>query len=284
MIKVLVVAVLSMASPAFAQAISGTVSARFTGFNEFGQPNTHVEMNLACGLSCPPAAPELTFNAGIVDGFFAIESMQECANLSFGFTSAVRTTGMAVTDTTNFPAGSNCFIKARSVTCQCGNRTGEGGFIEILSSTVSIPPWIAAPSPSPKPGEFYVLLVSAAPRLSETVTVTVRGAGADFNATFPASDFRSTSTIPTAVSKRLDVPFTQAGTVTVTAVVTGGPVATKTFEVVSGGATGGGSGGGSATGGGSGGGGEDAPEGCTSVPTLAPLTLALLALINRRQA
>ena len=276
--QVLVVAVFSMASPAFAQAISGTVSANFTGFNEFGQPNTHVEMNLACGLNCPVSAPELTYNAGIVDGFFAAETMQQCANLSFGFTSAVRTTGMAVTDTTNFPAGSNCFIKARSVTCQCGNRTGEGGFIEIFSSTVGIPPWITVPSPSPKPGEFYVLLVTAAPRLAETVAVTVRGAGADFSATFPASDFRSTNSIPTTVPKRLDVPFTQAGTVTVTAVVTGGPMATKTFEVLAGGA-----GGGSATGGGSGGGGEeDVPEGCTSVPALAPLTLALLALIRRR--
>ena len=193
---------------------------------------------------------------------------------------------MSAGDTTNFPAGSNCFIKARSVTCQCGNRTGEGGFIGITSNTVSIPPWIAVPTPAPKPGAFYVLLVSASPRLSETVTVTVRGAGADFNATFPSSDFRSTSTTPSAFSKRIDVPFTQAGTVTVTAVVTGGPMATKTFEVVSGGSTGGGSGGGS-TGGGSGGGsasggGGGDPKGCTSVPTLVPFALMLLALLRRR--
>ena len=128
----------------------------------------------------------------------------------------------------------------------------------LTSNTVSIPPWIADPTPAPKPGAFYVLLVSATPRLSETVTVTVRGAGADFNATFPASDFRSTSTTPTAVGKRIDVPFTQAGTVTVTAVVTGGPLATKTFEVVSGG------------------------RATTRPASLVPFALMLLALLRRR--
>ncbi len=34
----------------------------------------------------------------------------------------------------------------------------------LILSTVSIPPWIAVPPASPKPGEFYALLVNATPR------------------------------------------------------------------------------------------------------------------------
>lgn len=233
-------AVFAVACPVFAQAISGTLGARFTGFGEFGQPNTRVELNLACSLSCPPSAPELTFRSGPVDGHFVVETTQRSGSLSYSFFSAVRTTGTSAVDSTTFTPGSNFFLKAEGVTCQCGGRTGEGGFIDVVSAPVHIPPWIAVPSPSPKPGEFYLLLVSATPRLSETLTVTVKGAGADYTASFPASDFRSNTTFPSAVPKRLDVPFAQAGTVTVTAVVTGGPVATKTFEVLAGGATGGG--------------------------------------------
>ncbi len=132
------------------------------------------------------------------------------------------------------------------------------------------------------PGEFSLLMVTAAPRVGETVDVTVRGAGANYSASFPSTDFVSTASVPGAVPKRLDVPFTQAGTVTVTAAVTGGPTATKTFEVLAGTANGGGSG---ATGGGSGigGGGDGASAtGCTSVPMVLPLAMVLLALRRRR--
>lgn len=279
--RALVVVLVSMATPALAQAISGTLSASFASFDQYGGPTTHVELNLACALSCPASAPELTYGSAFVDGFFAAEAAQTCGSMSYSFISGVRTTGTSVTDTGNFPAGSNFFIKAKSVTCQCGNRTGEGGYIDILSGTVHIPPWISVPSSPPTPGEFYLLMVTAAPRTSETVDVTVRGAGADYSASFPATDFVSTNSVPGAVGKRIDVPFTQAGTVTVTAVVTGGPMATKTFEVVAASASGGGSG---STGGGSGsGGGGGAPEsGCTSVPMLLPIAMLLLGLRRKR--
>ncbi len=281
MIKRVLMAVwLSMASPVFAQAISGTLSATFTGFNEFGQANTHVELNLGCALSCPVSAPELTYSASVIDGHFVAEPTQKAGGLSFSFASAVRTTGMAVGDTTIFQAGSNFSLKAEGVTCQCGGRTGEGGFIDIPSSAVNIPPWIAVPTPSPKAGAFYLLQVQATPRASETVTVTVKGAGADYTGTFPASDFRSTSTYPSAFPKIINVPvFTQAGTVAVTAVVSGGPMSTRTFEVLAGGSSGGGAGGGSGAGGG---GEEDVPSGCTSVPMLLPFAMVLLALGRRR--
>lgn len=278
--RAMVVMVASMASPVLAQAISGTLGASFASFNEFGQPTTHVELNLACALSCPISAPELTYGAAFVDGFFDAEPTQSCGALSYSFVSGVRTTGMSTVDSTTFPAGSNFFVKARSVTCHCGNATGQGGYIDLLSGSVHIPPWITLPTSPVTPGEFYLLMVTAAPRVGETVDVTVRGAGANYSASFPSTDFVSTASVPGAVPKRLDVPFTQAGTVTVTAAVTGGPTATKTFEVLAGTANGGGSG---STGGGSGGGGDGAPAtGCTSVPMVLPLAMVLLALRRRR--
>lgn len=78
-------AVFAVACPVFAQAISGTLGARFTGFGEFGQPNTRVELNLACSLSCPPSAPELTFRSGPVDGHFVVETTQRSGSLSYSF-------------------------------------------------------------------------------------------------------------------------------------------------------------------------------------------------------
>lgn len=274
-----VVAVL-LGCSASAQAISGTLSANFVGFNEFGQATTHLQVNLACALSCPSSAPTLSYSAAFIEGFFIAEPLQNVGYVSYGFLTAIGPSGTASTDSTSFPPGSNFLIKATSVTCQCGGRTGEGGYIGLSSGVVNIPPWINVPEAPFKVGEFLFLTVAATPRVSETVDVTVKGAGIDFTRSFPASDFVSNNSTPTSSTKALDVAPTQPGTVTVTAAVTGGPVATKTFEVLASGAGGGSGGGASASGGGAGGGSE--PAGCAAVPALLPLGAILWLALRRR--
>lgn len=279
--RAMTAAVALFASSASAQAISGTLSASFVGFNEFGGATTRVNLQLSCALTCPPSAPELSYSAADAAGYFVVEPAQKAGSLSYSFISGVGMTGTSTTDTTNFSAGSNFFVKATSVSCRCGNRTGEGGYIELRSAAVSIPPWITVPAAPYNLGEFLLLAVSATPRLGETVDVSVRGAGIDFTSSFPASDFVSTSSTPSAALKQLNVTPTQPGTVTVTAAVTGGPTSTKTFEVLAGGAGGGSGGGGSSSGGGAGGGQQPA-GGCTTVPSLLPLSAMLWLALRRR--
>ncbi len=269
-------AVLLFARSATAQDISGSFSAAFSEFNEFGVPIVALRLDLSCTLECPPSSPNLRYAvSGGADGHFLAEPSQKVGNVSYGFLSAVDPSGSSTYDSEAFPPGSNFNATATAVTCYCGNAVGQGGYIDLTTPDVSIPPWIFPPSEASTVGESLFIMIAAAPRGSETLDVEVTGAGISLSKSYSAAEAGGSGGSPGTVA--LEVTATEAGTVKVKAVVSpAGAEATKTFEVTA-----------SSEGGGALGDAGDEPGGPVG-PTAAAigglLVLALLAGMTRSRA
>ncbi len=259
-------------------AISGTFSANYAGTNSFGQPTVSLSLNLSCSLSCSSSSPTLHYGvAGGGDGHFLAAPSEKAGYVSSGFLSSVDPSGSATSDNTSFPAGSNFNVTAKSVTCHCGNATGQGGYIDLTTPDVHIPPFIGDALLGTTVGTNPMIIIHAAPRGGETLDVQASGAGVTFSRSYSQADVGgSDSVMP-------DLTPSQAGALTVTAVVSpGGAVATKTFDVQGGsGGSSGGGGGNSSSGSGDGSGSSGGCSAAPGAPCLA--ALALLAGLRRRE-
>jgi len=204
------------------KAISGTFTAAFEGFSQFGQPQVRLRLQLASSLTCPPSAPKLTFSVkGGVDAYFVAAPKEKAGYISAGFASAVEKDGLSEAVITDLPAGSNCFAVAQSATCQCGRRYGEGGYIDLRTAALAIPPWVNLLLPA-QVGQDDYLSITAKPRGTETVEVHVTGGGLDLSHSYSVADFGEKNSLS------LTLQPTKAGTLQVTATLQ--PVgATHTF-------------------------------------------------------
>jgi hypothetical protein len=258
--------ILLLASPAWAVDISGTSTISAGPLKEFGTVDLTLTTNLSCALVCPPSAPTLHFAiAGLADLIATGDRTVSVAYVSVGFAAGVQPTGSTTSLITNLPAGSSFALFNKSATCFCGGRTGEGGYIDITSNTISLPPFIKNAlffSPG-KVGEMSAVFIDALPTGAEKLTVTLKGGGLDQTVLLGASDCERSPPV-------CKVPFTPtvSGSLVVTATTAQQLSATRTFTIEGTG----GSGGGQA---GSGGGGGN-PGGCSHLP--GTLSLALLAL------
>ena len=182
-----------------AKAISGTFTAAFEGFSQFGQPQVRLKLQLASSLTCPPSAPKLTFSVkGGVDAYFVSAPKESAGYVSTGFASAVTKDGHSEAVLTDFPAGSSLLAEAKSVTCQCGNRTGEGGYINLRTAPLGIPPWVSLMLPA-QAGQEDNLFITAKPRGAETVEVHVTGGGLDLKQSYAVADFREKASLMLAI-------------------------------------------------------------------------------------
>ncbi len=270
--RLLLLAAALVSVPATAQAISGTSVAVFEGFNEFGSPLTKLTLTLQCGLSCPPEAPELHYRVnGGTDAWYAgkrDERADSYTGAAFGNLS------VNVDTDTGVKAGAAVVFISKSATCHCGNRIGEGGFIEIESNVMAVAPGLSASNI--RVGDEEAIVVSAKPQGTDTVTVKLSGGGLDETRTLTPADFGTQDGIFVRFTA------TQAGSMTITATLQPyGAVNTRTITVRArdSGSTGGGSGGGSGGGGGS----DDEPMGCSSTGVVSLLALGGLLLRRRAQ-
>lgn len=280
--RALLLATLLASSAAQAQNISGTFSGAFKSFNEFGVPTVTIDLELMCTLTCTPSAPTLSFGVpGTAGAHFAQAPQEGTGSLSSGFGSDP--SGSNVVDSTAFEAGTAFILTATSATCWCGNANGQGGFVDINSSVVAIPPFVFVGTGSgPPAGYEYTQMINARLRGTETISVHLSGAGVETTQTLTAADYANNNTI---------------GTITVTPTMAGPLVVTATFEpyhvshtntvmVTAGnGGPGGGAGGGGTSGAGGGtssGGGTQQGGGCAAFPGQLTL-LALLTLARARR-
>lgn len=286
---VLAVVVAFLSSPSHAQAISGTFSASFTGFDQYGQPSVHLALNLQCALTCTSAAPTLHYGvSGLADAYMVASPMLRVGYVSVAFATGVEPTGSSVEDNTSFPPGSNFYAVATSATCWCGNASGQGGFIDLTTAPVHVPPWVKALNEPVMVGSDPLVVINATPVGSELVDVQVAGGGLNQSFHFTPADFNvATSGSVTVGSKPLPLVFTAPGQATITVSVGGAPPYVATLEVM---ANPTGTGGGSGGGAGAGGGGDSPPpaSGCNAnvMPGSASFALASLifALRARRRA
>jgi uncharacterized membrane protein YgcG len=255
-------------------AISGTMTLTPQAFNQYGQYPLDESINLTCTLSCPTTAPTKHFGMATADYYFS-ETNTTFGYFPAGLMSAVDPTGSATSSQTSLPAGASYYVKLGSVTCWCGNQTGLGGYVDITSNTVHVAPYAKVLLVQPA-GQQTLANVDASPQGSETVTVTVVGAGLNSTQTFAPADFDNNGA---HTSKGVNFTATQAGDVTLTATLNpSGASYSTTATIPAGSGTGGGGG---STGGGGGGGGSSA-GGCAAVP-LMDLGPALLLLLARRR-
>lgn len=272
--RALLLAVVTVAVPAMAQAISGTVTATFDGFNEFGVPQATVTLALQCGLSCPPEAPALTYRVnGGSDAWYAAKRDERAdAYLGAGFGSA--SDGQNVTDP-GFKAGVGLVVKVKSATCHCGNRIGEGGYVDLESNVVAVPPWISADE-TMRQNDDEAIVVSAKPRGSDAVEVKLSGAGLDETRTLTEADYGTDQSIFVRFKP------TQPGTLNITATLQPYGATRSVISTVTARDVPSGSGGGSGSNTGGGGGGPEEPEGCSSTGALSLVALGAWALRRRR--
>ena len=230
-----VVAALGLAaSQADAQAISGTLTASFTRKDDFGVPHVSLSVRLVCSLTCEAGNPK-SFGASGFSAFLEASKEQSVGSIGTGLIWDIRHTGSADADIVSFPVGVNLITTASSATCMCGNRTGQGGFIDLFSAAVKIPPSVTINLDPVVVGEipFPYILIEATPAPSETVEVKVNGAGVDKVFHFKAAEFDVPDSGPVRQGiKTMTVNFTTPGKATITASVGGGPPFTKTFDVL----------------------------------------------------
>jgi hypothetical protein len=265
-----------LASTAMAQAISGTLTATYLNSNQ-GSPTVQVDVNLACSLTCDTSAPVKHFriNAGISSQYASAPT--EAAGFSALYSTDLDLDGQASATSTNFKPGQTVFLKATSATCHCGNRIGEGGYIDITTPNLVIPALISTET-SVRTGDDVYFSVRADLRGTEQVELAVSGGGLSKSRTFGVSDLSQQGFAIDIIQ------FTAAGTATVTATLKpSGVTSTATWTVVARNSGTGGGGGSSGTGGGSGGGGEPTePQGCSAIGGNALMLLAL-ALARRQK-
>ncbi len=267
----LMAVVVLVGSSAAAQSISGTVAATFTGF-ESGTPQVRVDVNLACSLTCDASAPTKHFAivAGI-QNYYSAAPMETGSYFAF-LTTDLDPDGIATAVSTNFKPGSTTFLIAKSVTCLCGGRTGEGGYIDLTTGPIIIPAGLTTISPT-KVGSDVYINADVDLRGGEQVELRVEGAGLSQTRLFGLADltqhYASLVVTPRAV-----------GTVTVTATLKPSNVTSSTTFVVSD-QTSSGSGGGGGSSSGTGGGDGTAPMGCSTAGELG--LLSALALVFKRR-
>jgi|GEM_PF-6011878 hypothetical protein len=271
--RILLLAVL-LPTFAFGQAISGTFTGTFENFDSFGIPQVRLNLSLQCSLTCDASAPTLHYGAaGGVWAYFVNSPMDSAAYIGSGFGSADNGQNSYVN--TNFKAGSVSFGEAKSCTCHCGNRTGEGGYVTLRTANIVVPSRLVAPTLS-RPNRESSVILTASPKGSESIVVSIVGAGLNETQTYTTTEFGTQDSVFVRFT-----PLT-AGMVTVTATMQPSGVATtETYEIKADTtASGGGSG---STGGGSGGGGgADVPaEGCSAVGFGPWVLLAALAFLRR---
>lgn len=283
--RALLLATLLATSAAQAQNISGTLTGSFKSFNEYGQPTVTVDLELMCTLTCTPSAPTLGYGVTGGVGAHLVEAPSEGTGyLSSGFGSDP--SGSNVVDSIQFEPGTAFILTATSASCYCGNAFGEGGYVDINSSAVVVPPYVFVGTGSgPPAGYEYTQMINARLRGTETISVHLSGAGVETTQTLTAADYTNNNTI---------------GTVTVTPTMAGPLEVTATFEPYhvthtntvmvtagNGGATGGGAGGGGGSsgtgGGGAGGGGTQQGGGCSAFSGQLGFILALLTLARVRR-
>lgn len=267
-------------SPAWAQAaISGTLNASFVGFNEFGVPSLKVDLALQCSLTCTSSAPELHYSvvAGVY-GRYASDPDASAGSLGAFFGSDP--SGNNTATSTAFPTGSAFIMHAKSATCWCGNANGQGGYVNLTTPVVTIPPRVSLDATGRVGSQSYVT-VTARPWNTDTVEVTLSGAGLNETRVLDAAAF---GTSRSNGIEGFPVTPTQPGTLTVTAKLQPYGVVSEAVSMTinASGSTGGGSGSSGTGGGSSSGGGTGAePGGCTTAPGL--LSLGLLGLLLRRR-
>ncbi|HEY0883059.1 MAG TPA: hypothetical protein VGD87_16075, partial [Archangium sp.] len=258
-------------STAMAQAISGTLAATYLDSTN-RIPRVQVDVNLACSLTCDTSAPVKHFAivAGIRSKYAAAPT--ESADYSAFLSTDLDLDGQASVTSTSFKPGQTVFLEATSVTCHCGNRNGEGGFINLTTPSFSIPALIGLES-SVRVGSDVTFSAEADLRGAEQVELSVSGGGLTDSKTFGVADLNEQGYAVWPIR------FTSAGTATVTATLRpSGVSSTATWQVMDRTSSAGGGSGSTGTGGGSGGGGTSEPMGCTVLggPALVALALALL--------
>lgn len=273
--RMLLMAVLGLASSAMAGAIGGTVTAAYAN-SDMGIPKVQIDVNLTCTLTCDASAPTKHYAIGAGLRSYYASAPTETGGVYSFYSTDLDLDGQASDLNTHVKAGQTLFLKATSVTCQCGGRTGEGGYIDLTTPSVVIPALISTQT-SVRVGDDIYFSAAADLRGAEQVELKAVGGGLNASKLFGVADLDQQGY---AV---YHVTFTEPGTATVTATLQpSGVASTATWTVVANGSSGGGGGGSSATGGGAGGGGgSSAPQGCSTTGGLAGL--ALLALVLRRR-
>lgn len=274
--RVLLTAVVLVASSAMAAAIGGTISATPVNSAQ-GVPSVRVDVSLTCSLTCDASAPVKHFAIGAgMRSYYASAPAETGAYFAF-LTTDLDLDGQASATSTNFKAGQTVFLKAESVTCWCGNRGGEGGYVDLTTPNFVLPANIGIQT-SVRVGDDVYFSVEADLRGAEQVELKTVGGGADTTRVFGVADLSSQGYAINIIK------FTAPGTVTATAkLLPSGVTSTATWTVTpNGSSTGGGTGStGAGAGGGSGGGGS-ASEGCSTTGGLGLLSLLVLAFARRR--
>ncbi len=279
--RALILASLVAAAAAHAASIAGTMTLTPGAFNAYGGYDLAMSLDLTCSLSCTSSAPQKHFGVNGGADFHYAATGTQFGYLSTGFTAGVDPSGSSTHTATSQPAGARYLARAVSATCWCGNATGQGGYVDIDSNTVTVAP-LAQVLVGLVAGSAGAVLVTAAPQGSETVTVHLVGAGIDVTNTLTATDFNATDN---ATTKSVAVTPTQPGDLTVTATLEPYGVSRVTTVAVGGsGGGGGGSGGSGAGGGGGGGAAPSSPGGCGVVPGPVLFLAALLPFLSRRRS
>jgi uncharacterized membrane protein YgcG len=260
-----------VSSSAMAQAISGTLAATYLDSN-MGIPRVQVDVNLTCSLTCDTSAPVKHFAivGGIRAKYAAVPT--EDADYSALLATDLDLDGQASVPSTSFKPGQTVFLKATSATCHCGNRNGEGGFIDLTTPNFTIPARIGTET-TVRVGSDVYFTVEVDLRGTEQVELSVNGGGLTDSKPFGVADLSQQGYAVWPIK------FTSAGTATVTATLRpSGVSSTATWQVMDRTSSAGGGGGSTGTGGGSGGGGTSEPMGCTVLggPALVALALTLL--------
>lgn len=273
--RTLLTAVVLVASSAMAAAIGGTMSATYLN-SDRGVPSVQVDVNLTCSLTCDASAPVKHFaiKAGI-QSYYA-SAPTETGDYSAFLATDLDLDGQASATSTSFKAGQTVFLKAGSVTCQCGNRTGEGGYLDLTTTNVVIPANISTET-SVRVGDDVYFSVAADLRGAEQVELKAVGGGLDTTKVFGVADLSSQGYAINIIK------FTAPGTATVTAkLLPSGVTSTQTWTVTANGSSTGGGTGSTGGGSGSGGGGGATSQGCSTTGGLGLLAMLVLALARRR--
>jgi hypothetical protein len=165
---------LCFATTARAEAISGTITGSFTG-NKDDIPQVPWSVSLTCSLVCEPSAPTLHYRMRSGVSWNYASSLKESADyVSTAVSNEIDPTGQYSSLLTG-THGTATVLRAPAVTCECGGRIGQGGYIDLVTQPILIPPKIAEPFMFSN--TEYRVAVSAKPRGGETLEVTFVGAG-----------------------------------------------------------------------------------------------------------
>jgi hypothetical protein len=196
-------------SVSFAQAISGTLTGSHNGYDEYGTPKVDYAISLACSLTCGPTAPTLHYRARSgVNWNYASAPSESAGSVGTAVSYEIDMTGQYKA-TLQGRIGTATRLIAPAVTCECGGRIGEGGYIDLSSQPIVIPPGLG--EPFLLSGNEHRVAITAKPRGGETVDVHISGAGLDVTKSISEADF--------AGNDGFTVPFfpTQEGAVTIVA-------------------------------------------------------------------